>query len=254
MYRMFPMTITRQTIISTLQAALQPHDTVLALWLEGADAHGLVDPFSDLDICVSVTPGALDAASAIAQQALERLGPLDQARHAHHSADFQSHNYHFADTEPYLIIDLDIFTGRGSSFTADDPIEKPLVLFDKAGVITFTPPNLARVQAENAARLPELEALTAQYARLEKYLKRGEFLEAFGYYHKYVLTPLVEALRMRYTPLHPDYYIVHISRHLPPEALHRLEDCFKVASLGELADKSRDAIAFFEETAAYLKK
>ncbi len=57
---------------------------------------------------------------------------------------------------------------------------------------------------------------------------------------------------MRYTPHHPDYYIVHISRHLPTDVLRRLEDLFKVCSLADIETKSREARAFFEETAAFL--
>jgi hypothetical protein len=247
------MNNTRQDIISSLQSALEPDEDVLAMWLEGADARGTVDLFSDIDLCCSAKPGSIDAVAAKAQQVLEGLGRLNLAKHVHHGEDFLSNTFHLEDSEPYLLIDLDIYVGRGSSFTAGDEIEKPLVLFDKTGLITFSSPDMTRVKAENAARLRELEEMTAQYARIEKYLKRGEFLEALGYYHKYLLTPLIEVLRLRYTPLHPDYYIVHISRHLPPEVLHRLENCFKFATLGELADKSREAMSFFEETAAFLK-
>jgi hypothetical protein len=247
------MSITRLEILSAVRSALEPEEYVLAMWLEGADAQGQVDPFSDIDLCCSVKAGAIEAAAARARQALEGLGRLNLADDKRHAEDFQSNTFHLEDSEPYLLIDFDIFVGRGSSFTTGDAVEKPLILFDKAGVITFREPDLAQVKVENAARLGQLEDLTAQYARLEKYIKRGEYLEAFGYYHKYVLSPLIEALRMRYTPLHTDYYIVHISRHLPPEALRRLEDCFQFASLGELADKSRAAMAFFEETAEYLR-
>lgn len=83
-------------------------------------------------------------------------------------------------------------------------------------------------------------------------MKRAEFLEAFGYYQHWLLTPLVEVLRMQYTPLHPDYFIVHISRHLPSHVLRRLEVLFQVNSVVEIARKSKDARTFFEETVAAL--
>ncbi len=99
-------------------------------------------------------------------------------------------------------------------------------MFDRAGVVQFVPPGAQRDAAWRAGRLQELDAITERYSRVEKYVRRGEFLEAFGYYHRWLLSPLIEALRMRYTPLHPDYYIVHISRHLPADVLRRLEDLF----------------------------
>jgi hypothetical protein len=82
-----------------------------------------------------------------------------------------------------------------------------------------------------------------------KHVRRGEFLEAFGYYQRWVLEPLIEAQRMLHTPLHPDYYIVHISRHLPAPVVERLERLFQVASLEELEGKVADAVVWFTETA-----
>ncbi len=58
---------------------------------------------------------------------------------------------------------------------------------------------------------------------------------------------------MQYTPFHPDYYIVHISRHLPSEVLMRLEGLFKINSVAEIETKSKEARMFFEETVAKLK-
>jgi len=158
-----------------------------------------------------------------------------------------------ASGRPYLLIDFNIFVGRGSQFTAGDAIEQPLILFDRGGVICFAPADEQQARANRTQRLQALSAIAAQDARIEKYILRGKFLEAYGYYHKWLLTPLIEVLRMRYTPLHPDYYIVHISRHLPADVLRRLEDLLKISSLEELAIKSRAARSLFEETAAFLR-
>ena len=159
--------------------------------------------------------------------------------------------FHLAGTSEYLLIDFVAYPlGRGSQYTAGDEIEKPRVLFDRGGVIHFNAPDPVRTARDNARRLQQQRDMVAQYSRLVKYFRRGDFLEAFGYYHKWLLQPLIEVLRLRYTPLHPDYYIVHISRHLPPEVLHRLEALFQVQSVEEMEAKSRAALQFFEETAS----
>jgi len=244
------MPVTRDQIITTLQAHLQPDPNILALWLEGADAAGCVDAYSDIDLCCSVRPGPLESAAALARRALESLGRLDLAEVTFREADCLFSVFHLEGTSPYWLLDFDVFVNRGSQFTLGDEIERPLILFDKAGVVQFLPP---RDLPDLSERLASLENTVAQEARIEKYILRGDFLEAFGYYHKWLLTPLIEALRMRYTPLHPDYYIVHISRHLPPESLRRLEDLFKVSSLAEMDAKRRQARAFFDETARALR-
>ncbi len=248
------MTINRDLIISTIRNFLEPDPNVLAVWLEGAGATGNVDEFSDIDLCCSVRAGAMDAATERAQKALESLGRLDIIEQSSREEDTQATAFHLAGTSSYLLVDFNVYVGRGSRFTLGDPIEKPLVLFDRAGVVEFARPDEAQITRERASRLAELSAVAAQDSRIIKYVRRGDFLEAFGYYHRWLLAPLIEVLRMRYTPLHPDYYIVHISRHLPADVLRRLEDLFKICSLADIETKSREARAFFEETAAFLRE
>jgi hypothetical protein len=114
-----------------------------------------------------------------------------------------------------------------------------------------------RLQGEPDVQAVWLEGADAlncvdEYSDLEKYLKRGNLMEAFGYYHKWLVQPLIEVLRMKYTPLHPDYYIVHISRHMPKDVLAQLEDLMKFDSISELEQKSRAALQLFEVTAGEL--
>jgi hypothetical protein len=244
--------ITRDTIISTLFEQLELNPKVLALWLEGADATNWVDEYSDLDICCSVEAGAIAQVAGQAQQALASLGSLDLIHQLNEEKDFHHLVFHLAGTSDYLLIDFVIFVARGSQFVAGDEIEKPLVLFDRANIIRYLPGEEYLASLGTPQRLQALKETVAQYSRLEKYLKRGQFLEAWGYYHKWLLTPLIELLRMKYTPHHPDYFIVHISRHLPADVLARLEDLFKINSVTEIEAKSREALAFFEETAAGL--
>ena len=57
---------------------------------------------------------------------------------------------------------------------------------------------------------------------------------------------------MCYTPLHPDYGIVHISRHLPAEVRERLERLYQVRSLADLADRVQEAGAYFAEVVNHI--
>lgn len=242
----------RNRIIATLRTHLEPNPQILAMWLEGADATNAVDEYSDLDLCCSVEAGSLAQVTDQAEQALARLAPIDFRQKLKDEKDFQHWVFHLAGTSAYLLIDFNLFVARGSEFVVSDPIEQPLVLFDKANVIRYVsaPDRLASLTRNQ--RIQDLKDTVAQASRLEKYVKRGEFLEAFGYYQKWLLTPLIEVLRMQYTPLHPDYFIVHISRHLPSHVLRRLEVLFKVNSVAEIETKHKEALAFFEETVAAL--
>lgn len=244
----------RARMLWALTEHLRAQPAVRAAWLEGADALQRVDEFSDIDFCCAVTPEALEGVGAIAQSALQTLGTLDLTQRLTDRPDFQMHTvFHLAGASPYLLVDFVAYrAGRGSLFWTGDEIEKPLVLFDWDGLVTFRKPDEA-AHGERQRRLQELRATVAQMSRLEKYLARGELLEAYGYYHKWLLQPLIEALRMVYTPLHSDYYIVHISRHLPRAVLDQLEDLVKFDSLDELARKSQAALRLFNETVLALE-
>ncbi|HEY9075725.1 MAG TPA: hypothetical protein VIO61_04240 [Anaerolineaceae bacterium] len=247
------MELDRQTIITCLHRQMEVIPAVGAAWLEGSDASGWVDEYSDIDMCVSVAAGMLEEVTEHARAALESLGVLDLIQTLVSQTDMLHTVFHLAGTPEYLLVDFMAYTGRGSDFYAGDEVEKPLVLFDRIGVVRFTTPDEEKVLCQLLDRLEQLKEMVAQSARIEKYVRRGNFLEAFGYYHKWLLTPLIEAIRMVYTPQHSDYYIVHISRHLPPHVLARLENLFKVSSTEEIGEKYRQALTFFEEVAAQLQ-
>ena len=242
----------RNSIIATLRAHLEPNPNILALWLEGADATGAVDEYSDLDLCCSVVADSLAQAADQAEQALASLGRIDFKQKLRDEKDAQHLVFHLAGTSAYLLVDFNLFVDRGSEFVVGDAIEQPLVLFDKANVIRYVSQQERLTASARHQRLQALKDTVAQISRLDKYFKRGEFLEAFGYYQKWLLEPLIEALRMQYTPLHPDYFIVHISRHLPSHVLRRLEALFQVNSVAEIESKHQEALKFFEETVAAL--
>lgn len=242
----------RDKIIATLRTHLEPNPQILAMWLEGADATSAVDEYSDLDICCSVEAGSLALVADQAEQAVASLGPIDLRHKLRDEKDFQHLVFQLAGTSPYLLIDFNLFVARGSEFVTGDTIEQPLVLFDKASVVRYVSQTERLTTLARNQRLQDLKSTVAQASRLDKYVKRGEFLEAFGYYQHWLLTPLIEVLRMQYTPLHPDYFIVHISRHLPRPVLHRLEALFTVSSVADIETKHKEALKFFEETVSAL--
>ncbi len=246
------MNITRHDIISILHEHLVPNTKILAMWLEGADATNTVDEYSDIDLCCSVEAGAITEVIEHARKTLENLGSLDLIETLDTGEDYQHTVFHLAGTSDYLLVDFNLFVGRGSNFIEADEIEKPLILFDRGSVIRYLGQEEYLVTKKNSQRIQELKNTIAQSSRIEKYVKRGLFLEAYGYYQRWLLAPLIEILRIRYTPLHPDYYIVHISRHLPSDILMRLEGLFKVNSVTEIEVKSKEALLFFNETVTEL--
>jgi hypothetical protein len=239
-------------MLTSLQIIFESIPEVGAMWLEGADATGNVDEYSDIDVCCAVQEGCFSLVEDSARMALSSLGNLDQDMLLRDDPSQRHIVLHLQDSSPYLLIDLCLYCGMGSDFYEGDDIEKPLVLFDRVSAVRYHPPDKKLRETSRYSSLRALRETVAQAARIYKYLARGEFLEAFGYYEKYLLMPLIEVLRMRYTPLHPDYGIVHITRHLPAEVHLRLEKLYQVGSVDELGDRVREAEMWFAEAASQI--
>ena len=65
---------------------------------------------------------------------------------------------------------------------------------------------------------------------------RGLYPEAFIYYQKYVVEPLVFILRSKYTPTKIWYYMVHISDHIPQAEVEKLNRILRVSSVDDIME------------------
>ena len=244
--------INRNTIINHLAEALRPLPFFYALWLEGADATDTVDAYSDIDFWADVDDANLAQAYEAVENALSSIAPIDYKyvmRHGH--PQIEQRVYHLANTSEYLMID---FCWQLSSRPRDefvyiegDQVEAVKVLFNKNEVIRYKPLNLADYAQHNLPRLEEAKYRRTQQSRAEKYVQRGQYLEAYAYYNRYVLEPIIDALRLIYTPAHADYYLVHISHHIPAVERERLEYFAQIASLEDIQKRITPAGEWFDD-------
>ena len=252
------MEITREQIIEQFSNKFTNNPFVYALWLEGADATDTVDEFSDIDFWLDVEDDYVEIIFNEIEGLLTAISPLDFIYEAEHSHPKVRHKiYHLQNTSEYLKLDINVQShsrkSEESEFVTDDPIESPKVIFDKAEVIRFCPADEIALHRRLQERIYHLEHMFS-HTGVRRYVKRNEFLEALAIYHRYVLEPLVELLRIRYTPLHHYYGPVHISRHLPKEAVLELEDLYRVVSMDELLTGIYKAERLFKETLAVVNK
>jgi hypothetical protein len=237
----------RQHIISALHRALEPLDHVLALWLEGADATGTVDEWSDIDFWLDVRDGEEDGAFDAAESVLAGLRDIDFSfRMPLNVAVIRHRVYHLRDTPEFLLIDVVVQShSRDFTFVRGHDTEKPLVLFDKADVIQFRDPSPEEIQSEIAARLARIDGFFAQRSRVISKVERGHFLEALAYYRRFVLEPLVELLRLQHAPHKSDYGLKHIHRDLLPDIVRKLETLHSVTSCEDIGSRMAAAAAMF---------
>ncbi|HBN83497.1 MAG TPA: hypothetical protein DDZ89_06590 [Clostridiales bacterium] len=129
----------------------------------------------------------------------------------------------------------------------NDSIEAVKVVFDKDNIISHKPLDLSEFEKWNQSRFEEAKYCRMQHIRVEKYVHRGQYLEAYAYYNRYVLEPLIVLLRLIYTPAYANYYLIHISQHIPVSERNRLEYFTQIGSLDDIAEKMPQAGQWFDE-------
>ena len=252
-YRRGPIT-TRQTIVDALRAELEPPSFIDAFWEGGAGANDRVDEWSDMDLYVHTDAARIDDTERAVERALSRLSKIDAkyviARPA--SEKIRQVFYRLEGTSPFLLIDLSIVEPT----TPDKCLEpeahgRKRVYFDKTGA-TITPVlDHAEPQQATEERLGQLrKRIEMCHVFVDKDLNRGRSLEALDSYHVFVLQPLIDALRITYTPVHYEFGMKYIHRELPADVVHRLERLAFVRDAEDLRAKTAEALAWFRNVAA----
>ena len=207
----------RDLLIKRLRAAVTGHAAIHAAWLEGSDALGHADEFSDIDLWLDVQAGQEDWALELVRGVVQSFGPLnveDNPQHSH--PQIRQRFYGSSGLSPFWFVDVCVQThGREVAF---GPADAYALWFDRSGVIR-------RADAEPfdaAAELERLQTRRWRFVLVEKELQRGHNLEALNYYHSEVLALLVRVLRVIHCPDKRDYGLKHLDRDLPPDVSGRL--------------------------------
>lgn len=244
--------INRDEIIKKLKEKLEPLDYIYALWLEGADACNTTDEYSDIDIWVDFEDANERQTYDAVESALTELSGIDYTYDMSHShPKIRQRIYHLSDSSEYLMIDfcLQLHSRPKSEFEYihGSMIETAKVIFDKANIIRYVEYDPAKYEDVNKKRLSECKYRYSQLMRVRKYVLRKQYLEAYAYYNRYVLEPLIDLLRIVYTPANTDYYLIHISHHIPDDDLKKLEYFAQLTSVEDIAERIPKAEKWFDE-------
>ncbi|MBA3534674.1 MAG: hypothetical protein H0T73_22370 [Ardenticatenales bacterium] len=241
--------VTREKILDALRAALEPLEYVDAMWQAGAAAFGRVDEWSDIDLLVVVDDEKVAEVSAVIEETLASLSPIDlklpmPSPHGH-TETF----YRLREASPFLLVDLSVIPRSNPTTSQEREIHgTPVVHFDKRGV-TQAKPLLAEAEvARLRARLATLRGVTELINVLTlKELNRGNHMEALAFYHAFTLRSLVELLRIKHCPARSDFHTRYLYYDLPSEVVQRLEGFFFVASGEALREKQAQAEVWVRE-------
>lgn len=239
-------------IISTLKHDLEKLDFVYAFWLEGSYAMGYADSFSDLDCCINVEDDKVNIALEYVEESLKKIGELDQIEvRENKNKKMGQMVYHISGTPSFLLIDFNwqvhSVEEKYRTYINDDIVEGAKVIFDKDNIVKFVEANAEEVRYNRLKGCKECDFFWNQQARVLKYYQRDRYLEAHAYFGRYVLEPLVKMLRLKYTPLYPDNYLIHISNHIPEECANRLKRILQNTNVEDMQCSMTNAREWYNE-------
>lgn len=238
----------RSTLIEALTETLRALPEVRAAFLGGSDAFGRADALSDIDLVAVVPPEHAEAAFAAIEARLAALAGVRASFQvpAALTPDFSQRFYQLQGLPETLLVDLALMRPDRLEIWLD-PVRHgtPVVLFDHEDRLRPAPDG--RLGPALAERLAQIRARTRLFAHLPaKNLARGNPLEAFDTYYRFLLGPLVEVLRARHCPARQDFGMRYLPLDLPAEVVARLEPFFFVADRDALGPKIVEARAWLE--------
>lgn len=248
------MALTRTDIVTALVRTFEPLPFVYAMWEGGATAFDRTDEWSDIDVQVDIDDARADEAIPLLEETLASLSPI-QARFPVTQSILQPHAhifYRLRDASPYLLIDAAVIKHSSvEKFLEPEIHGRAVVHFDKLNVTREAAVDRSQWNKQIAARVEILRTMFPMFQVLTlKELNRHNSLEAFSFYHGYTIRPLIELLRIRYSPYHYNFHTRYIHYDLPPEVVTRLEALVFVASAEDIRTKREQAERWFNETLA----
>ncbi|OGO92553.1 MAG: hypothetical protein A2Y17_10930 [Clostridiales bacterium GWF2_38_85] len=129
----------------------------------------------------------------------------------------------------------------------NDIVEGAKVIFDKDEIVRFVEIDRKIIANNKNSCRADCDYHYSQHFRVQKYILRGTLPECYAYHNRYVIEPLVIMLRLKYTPMYPHHYLLHISHHIPKADLTRLEKLLKISNLKGFDDGMKDAESWYKE-------
>ena len=243
--------LTRDIIVQTLVSPLELIDYIHAFWEGGAAAFDRIDEWSDIDLYLVVDCKKVNETFLAVEKALKSLSSIKQKYEVPHppsSGLFQAF-YRLDNTNEYLIIDLAVLKLDSPDKFLEPEIHGSAVFyFNKSNKIKLPSLDKSVFAKKLLERLKRLQVRFDMFNNfVQKEINRGNCLEAIDFYRGLTLATLVEALRIRYNPVHHDFKMRYIHYELPPETIKRLKRLYFVRDEEDLQKKYHEAIKLFHE-------
>jgi hypothetical protein len=243
--------LSRDAIVQALVSSLRPKRHVRALWEGGSAAFNKVDRWSDLDLYILVEDSRVAETFRDVQRTLRALSPISATYVVQGGFEGVSQKfYRLRNASEFAVIDLAILTPKSPQmFLAPEIHGANVFHFNKSGAAKVRPADRSALARRRRERLRGLRLRFAIFNNyVIKEIERGHALEALEDYRAITLATLVEALRIRYSPLHFDFRMHHVDTELPVEIVKRLRRLSCIRDVEDLKRKYRESTVWCRKT------
>jgi hypothetical protein len=243
--------LAREQVLSALVEKFASLPEIIALWEAGSAAFNRVDQWSDIDLMVVVQDESVQQVFSAAETVLEQLSPISlvyevpqPSWHGHHQKF-----YRLAQAGEYMLVDLAVMKLSSSNrFLEEELHGKAQVFFDRQGIVQ--PPDLdwKELRQKLEERLEQLPLTFEMFQSLvKKEILRQHPIDAQAFYQSFTIRPLVELLRIKYTPARYQFSLRYLCYDLPEDDFRRLEELVYTRDLQDLEQKHAKAVDWFRQ-------
>ncbi|MEJ0072470.1 MAG: hypothetical protein WDN27_00005, partial [Candidatus Saccharibacteria bacterium] len=235
------------TIVEELQKLMEQDEAVHAMWIAGSVAEGHADELSDIDLWLDIDDGKDKSIFDSIEGLLKSKGELDINFSEGITPPYSHTVYHLAEMNPYHFVEITLHS-HSNEIGLFDSLRKIKVLFDKDGTTNFKPfdkVSYDKMLQERKQFLVEKIAFGEQ--SVVKEITRQQFLEALHNYQFWLVEPVIELARIKYSPLKITYGLKHGTRDLPEDTVKEIESLYIIKSLNDLSNKIEDVKAMVKE-------
>lgn len=245
-------------IIEEITQALNSLSYVHAFYEGGAAAFNRLDEWSDIDLYVIVDDNKATETFDVIERALMSLSRIIQKYDVPQTQwkNVSQAFYRLDNTSEYLIIDLAVLeTGAEEKFLDPSIHGKAVFYFKRNEKITIPRLDVQSFADRVHKRIERLKARFDMFnIFVQKEINRGNFIEAVDLYYNLTLSSLIEALRIKFNPLHYDFRTRYVYYEFPKTAIQELEQLYAIKNREDLQKKYVRATAWFAETITTINK
>ncbi|XMB85916.1 aminoglycoside 6-adenylyltransferase [Mycoplasmatota bacterium WC44] len=247
----------REEIIKSIIDAAKLSKHINAAWELGAVAFDRVDEFSDIDLVFVVDDDFFEETFDTLEDTLKEIAPLEHKLGAPNNISNGAYQnvYRLEGYSEFLVIEICFIP----SSTSHKPVEKEIhgeiiVHLDKRNILNQKT-NVLALARTMKDRYEKLKQVIEVYQfTVKKEIMRNNPTEAYFYYFSVTLNPLLELVRMHYSPFHYNFRHRYVYFELPQRIVEEIEEFTFIKNLEDLEFKHKRILERFKEEILYLDK